>query len=82
MIVVNLSVLYESLAVGENLMIYMYPSGDCDTFRWPLDTTFRSLDQQREQIASAAYDMREIGLLPVECTAVRLPDDSVVELEG
>jgi hypothetical protein len=62
------------------LVLVVYPAGDCDTFKWPLDTSYRSLNRQHENIIHAMYDAREMGHIPSDTTHVALPDSTLLSL--
>jgi hypothetical protein len=55
------------LHAGDEILIYRYPDGDCDTIGWPLR------DDQRGLLASALFDERECGTIP-QVESVFLPD--------
>ena len=56
------------------IVVVVYPEGDCDTFDWPLDTTYRSEERQQNDIISAIYDDREMGRVASHVDRVELPD--------
>lgn len=64
----------------DSLLLYLYPAGDCDTFDWPLDTTYRSEEKQLEQIAACLFDSVETGYLPSNVERVGiLPDGTRID---
>jgi hypothetical protein len=66
---------------GEDVIVlYRYPAGDADTFRWPLETSCRTEEKQREQIAVAMSDARECGDIAADIRTATLPDGSTIEL--
>jgi hypothetical protein len=61
------------LYLGENILICRYRAGDCDSIQWP--------NPNWENLRSALYDCREVGLLPSNCRVVTLPDDSLFDID-
>ena len=54
------------------ILMLEYPSGDVDTIKWP--------NFNADNLRSALYDAREMGLIPDE-PAVLLPDGTEFEIE-
>ena len=63
-----------SLCVNGDVLLYFYPAGDCDSIPWPLISEFRLEIKLREQLASALFDAREMGIIPLFAQSVLLPD--------
>lgn len=66
----------------DSIVLVVYGAGDCDTFQWPLDLSYRDEATQRENILRAMYDEREMGHIPVSVRDVVLPDGTTLSLDG
>lgn len=66
-----------NLYLGDKLILYVYPAGDCDRIRWPLVSP-----EDRGKLAGALYDAREMGDIPGSESAVLLPDGERFEIEA
>lgn len=66
------------LYAGDNVLICVYDSCDCDTIPWPLDTSFDYWTEEtwNNALRRALFDARECGYIPDEPT-VELPDGTV-----
>jgi hypothetical protein len=58
------------LMAGENIVLLVYPEGDCDTFDWPLRGDEKEICGK---LARALYDMREASQIN-NTEGVVLPD--------
>lgn len=80
----KLTTRYGLLALHDNddsLLVFIYPEGDCDTFKWPLnETDRRPKEKQVAQIKACLYDMREMGEIPSSTTEFELPDGTILEI--
>ena len=71
---IKLTVTHDSLSIGEDMLLYFYPAGDCDRCPWPAD--YKDPDLYT-RLTGALFDAREVGELPDECYQVELPDASI-----
>lgn len=58
-----------------SLLAYNYVSEtlEIDLIKWP--------DYNAEHLRSALYDAREQGYLPLDCSYVALPDDTIFDID-
>jgi hypothetical protein len=63
---------------GESLVMVVYLAGDCNTFKWPFNTEFRTEEKQRLEIIQALYDDRECGRISADCNEAILPDGTKI----
>lgn len=78
----GLSVKYGQLYAAGELLVCIYPAGDCDTIRWPFpqDSTYWTRDSWEQALRRALFDARETGQIP-DVTEVLLPDGTVFMID-
>ena len=72
------------LNIEGQLILFRYPAGDYDTFSWPLHSCGMGTDPKwktRMMLAEALYGLRESGCIPPSCNTVKLPDESLFDID-
>lgn len=64
-----------------SLLMYRYSAGDIDLIPWPLVSEYRDKETLERDLASALYDERECGKIPVNAV-VELPDGTVFDFDN
>jgi hypothetical protein len=73
----KLTVRNGDLFLGDEILLIVYPAGDCDTIGWTdLDNV------NREHLQVALYDAVMKGELPPNCQDVELPNGETFFIEG
>jgi len=68
-------------ADAPDVLVHVYPAGDCDTCPWPMVSEFATADELRKRLAGALFAERETNDYFPSDAKILLPDGTVFEFD-